>query len=60
MQIAASPTPVEHAIERGADIVGGDVDKNWFMYRFGPRSGRDADKKRAAMEKKLNNQEPEQ
>ena len=37
----------------------GDVDKNWFMYRCGPRSGRDADKKRAAMEKKLNNQEAE-
>lgn len=53
-----SPTPVDHAIGRGCKIVGGDVDKNWFMYRCGPRSGRDAEKKRRAMEKKLNNQEP--
>jgi len=54
-----SPTPVDHAVKRGCDIVGGDVDKNWFMYRCGPRSGRDAQKKRRAMEKKLNNQEAE-
>ena len=52
-----SPTPVEHAVKRGCDIVGGDVDKNWFMYRCGPRSGRDAQKKRKAMEKKLNTEE---
>lgn len=55
-----SPTPVEHAIQRGADVVGGDVDKNWFMYRCGPRSGRDAQSKRKAMEKKLNIEEGEE
>jgi len=52
-----SPTPIEHAIQRGCAIVGGDVDKNWFMYRCGPRSKRDAQKKRMAMEKKLNTKE---
>jgi len=52
-----SPTPIEHVIQRGCDIVGGDVDKNWFMYRCGPRSGRDAKAKRRAMEKKLEQKE---
>jgi len=52
-----SPTPVDHAIQRASDRVGVRVDRNWINARCGPRSGQKAKEKRAAMEKKLDNQE---
>lgn len=52
-----SPTPVDHAIARASDKVGVKVDRNWMNARCGPRSGAQAKAKRAAMKKKLHNQE---
>ena len=48
-----SPTPDKECFRLGKEIAGGDVDKSWFDYRCGPRHGRKAAERRAAMVKKL-------
>lgn len=52
-----SPTPDKECFRRGKDLAGGEVDKSWFDYRCGPRHGKKAAEKRAAMVKKLNVEE---
>lgn len=52
-----SPIPFDVCFDRGEEITGAKVDKSWFDYRCGPRHGRKAAEKRAAMVKKLNKDE---
>lgn len=52
-----SPIPAPECFRRSKEITGATVDKSWFDYRCGPRHARMADKKRAAMLKKISDKE---